>query len=78
MFDFQKDASNNMAASPMVAYTEFYNSTLDHIDLMKEYLTWQSPERPGQFSFCQYPFILSIAAKRYILTKVMHRSLRIA
>lgn len=55
---------------PLVSYTEFYNSTLDHIDLMKEYLTWQSPDRPGQFSYCQYPFILSIAAKRFILTKV--------
>lgn len=58
------------SSPPLVLYTEFYNSTLDHIDLMKEYLTWQQPERPGQFSFCQYPFILSIAAKRYILTKV--------
>ena len=66
------DASNNTVNSspPLVLYTEFYNSTLDHIDLMKEYLTWQQPERPGQFSFCQYPFILSIAAKRFILTKV--------
>lgn len=54
----------------MLPYTDFYNSTLDHIDLMKEYLTWQSPEKPGQFSYCQYPFILSIAAKRFILTKV--------
>ena len=27
------------------------------------------PDRPGQFSYCQYPFILSIVAKRNILTK---------
>ncbi|XP_046441617.1 probable E3 ubiquitin-protein ligase HECTD2 isoform X4 [Daphnia pulex] len=65
------NASNNntSGSGPLVSYTEFYNSTLDHIDLMKEYLTWQSPDRPGQFSYCQYPFILSIAAKRFILTK---------
>ena len=36
---------------------------------MAEYYTWQNPERPGQFSYCQYPFILSIVAKRHILTK---------
>ncbi|KAI9562370.1 hypothetical protein GHT06_013335 [Daphnia sinensis] len=65
------NASNNNTSStaPLISYTEFYNSTLDHIDLMKEYLTWQSPDQPGQFSYCQYPFILSIAAKRFILTK---------
>lgn len=69
----ETDASNNNTSStaPLISYTEFYNSTLDHIDLMKEYLTWQSPDQPGQFSYCQYPFILSIAAKRFILTKVI-------
>ena len=30
----------------------------------------QNPDKPGQFSYCQYPFILSIVAKRHILTKV--------
>ena len=58
------------------------------MDLMAEYFTWQNPDRPGQFSYCQvsiiklyqkcvlientllqYPFILSIVAKRHILTK---------
>ena len=33
-----------MSQTPLVSYIEFYNSTLDHIDLMKEYLTWQSPD----------------------------------
>ena len=69
----EADASNNLNNAPLVSYTEFYNSTLDHIDLMKEYLTWQSPDRPGQFSYCQYPFIMSIAAKRFVLTKVRGR-----
>ena len=32
---------------------------------------FQNPDKPGQFSYCQYPFILSIVAKRHILTKVM-------
>jgi hypothetical protein len=55
---------------PLVDYTEFYNSALDHIDLMQEYFNWQNPQKSENFSFCQYPFILSIIAKRYILTKV--------
>jgi hypothetical protein len=41
---------------------------------MQEYWRWQSPERPGQFSYCQYPFMLSIVAKRIILTKVNFHS----
>lgn len=37
---------------------------------MSEYYSWQNPTaNPGKFSFCQYPFILSLAAKRYIMQK---------
>jgi len=63
------NASNNSCTPPLVEYTEFYNTALDHMDLMKEYYIWQNPDKPGQFSYCQYPFILSIVAKRHILTK---------
>ncbi|XP_024215638.1 probable E3 ubiquitin-protein ligase HECTD2 isoform X1 [Halyomorpha halys] len=63
------NAANNASSPPLLDYTEFYNSALDHMDLMQDYLSWQSSQRPGQFSYCQYPFILSIVAKRMILTK---------
>ncbi|KAI5707004.1 hypothetical protein M8J76_014059 [Diaphorina citri] len=63
------NAANNAMYPPLVDYTEFYNSALDHIDLMQEYFNWQNPQKSENFSFCQYPFILSIIAKRYILTK---------
>ncbi|XP_073997880.1 probable E3 ubiquitin-protein ligase HECTD2 isoform X3 [Rhodnius prolixus] len=63
------NAANNAANPPLLDYTEFYNSALDHMDLMQDYFSWQTPQRPGQFSYCQYPFILSIVAKRIILTK---------
>ncbi|KAK3096247.1 hypothetical protein FSP39_024931 [Pinctada imbricata] len=66
---FLTDAANNMAAPNIVHYSEFYNSTLDHLDLMAEYYTWQNPSSCAGFSFCQYPFILSISAKRSILQK---------
>ncbi|ESO93074.1 hypothetical protein LOTGIDRAFT_119782, partial [Lottia gigantea] len=53
----------------IVPHTAFYNSTLDHLDLMAEYYAWQNPSSHAGFSFCQYPFILSIAAKRTILQR---------
>ncbi|XP_069974942.1 probable E3 ubiquitin-protein ligase HECTD2 [Penaeus vannamei] len=62
-------ASNTSSQPPLLHYTEFYNHALDHLDLMTEYRTWQLPEKPDSFSYCQYPFILSIVAKRHILTK---------
>ncbi len=58
------NASNNLRSPPILEYTEFYNISLDHMDLMQEYYTWQNPERANQFSYCQYPFILSIVAKQ--------------
>ncbi|KAL9983333.1 hypothetical protein ACROYT_G005487 [Oculina patagonica] len=64
------NASNWLLTPPLVNHTYFYNHSLDHIDLMSEYYSWQNPAaNPGKFSFCQYPFILSLAAKRYIMQK---------
>lgn len=37
------DAANNLAVPALVAHTDFYNSTLDHLDLMAEYYAWQNP-----------------------------------
>ncbi|XP_036023401.1 probable E3 ubiquitin-protein ligase HECTD2 isoform X3 [Onychomys torridus] len=36
------NTANNLIQPPLIPYTDFYNSTLDHIDLMEEYHTWQS------------------------------------
>lgn len=30
------DTANNLVHPPLIPYTDFYNSTLDHIDLMEE------------------------------------------
>ena len=38
------DAANNLALPPLVPYTDFYNTALDHTDLMTEYYAWQSPQ----------------------------------
>ena len=37
------DKANGQEHPPLVAHFEFYNSTLDHIDLMAEFYAWQSP-----------------------------------
>lgn len=63
------NAANSLCQPPMVSYMEFYNMSLDNLDLMQEYLAWQDPNSSGGFSFCQYPFILSITAKRTILQR---------
>ncbi|XP_059470269.1 probable E3 ubiquitin-protein ligase HECTD2 [Neocloeon triangulifer] len=61
------NAANESCSPPLIHFSELYNMALDHVDLLKEYCLWQST--PNKFSYCQFPFLLSIAAKRYILTK---------
>ncbi|XP_061491457.1 probable E3 ubiquitin-protein ligase HECTD2 isoform X2 [Rhineura floridana] len=63
------NASNSLTNPPIIPYTDFYNSTLDHIDLMEEYHNWQCYGNSHRFSFCQYPFIISIAAKKVIIQR---------
>ncbi|KAG3264497.1 HECT domain E3 ubiquitin protein ligase 2 [Ictidomys tridecemlineatus] len=63
------NTANNLVDPPLIPYTDFYNSTLDHIDLMEEYHTWQSFGNSHRFSFCQYPFVISIAAKKIIIQR---------
>lgn len=64
------NASNWLFIPSLVNHTFFYNHSLDHIDLLSEYYSWQNPAaNSNKFSFCQYPFILSLAAKRFIMQK---------
>ncbi|XP_038046423.1 probable E3 ubiquitin-protein ligase HECTD2 [Patiria miniata] len=63
------NAANSLTVPNKIVYTCFYNNTLDHVDLMKEYYAWQNPNNYQTFTFCQYPFILSLQAKRTIMQK---------
>uniref|UniRef100_A0A8D0G4C5 HECT-type E3 ubiquitin transferase n=1 Tax=Sphenodon punctatus TaxID=8508 RepID=A0A8D0G4C5_SPHPU len=63
------NAANSLASPSIIPYTDFCNSTLDHIDLMEEYHNWQCYGNSHRFSFCQYPFIISIAAKKVIIQR---------
>ncbi|KAJ1819717.1 putative E3 ubiquitin-protein ligase [Coemansia sp. RSA 2675] len=45
---------------------EFYIETIDNMDLIADYDAWQA-RIPGAFSFCQYPFLLTLRAKVQIM-----------
>ncbi|ODA81657.1 hypothetical protein RJ55_00159 [Drechmeria coniospora] len=45
--------------------SDFYNLMLDNADLVGDFEAWES--KRAKFSFCQYPFLLSIWAKTKIL-----------
>ncbi|KAF2458675.1 hypothetical protein BDY21DRAFT_341019 [Lineolata rhizophorae] len=45
--------------------SDFYNTLLDYSDLIADFEAWES--RRAKFTFCQYPFLLSIGAKIRIL-----------
>lgn len=45
--------------------SDFYISMIDYGDLIADFEAWES--KRGKFSFCQYPFLLSMWAKTQIL-----------
>ncbi|CAO3587479.1 unnamed protein product [Absidia cylindrospora] len=51
--------------SNKIALSNFYNTMVDCIHLMKDFESWQS--RSGKFSFCQYPFLIGMGAKMQIM-----------
>ncbi|KAI1301906.1 putative E3 ubiquitin-protein ligase HECTD2 [Halotydeus destructor] len=48
------NAANNRNNPNLITYTEFYNSALDHINLMSEYYKWQNPSRNNRYRETQY------------------------
>ncbi|KAI1439009.1 HECT-domain-containing protein [Xylaria sp. CBS 124048] len=50
---------------PLFATSDFYNTLVDTLDFQSDFELWES--RRGKFTFCQYPFFLSIWAKIQIL-----------
>ncbi|XP_060794939.1 probable E3 ubiquitin-protein ligase HECTD2 isoform X2 [Neoarius graeffei] len=63
------NAANSISPSPIIPFSEFYNLTLDHIDFMEDYQTWQAHGNSNRFTFCQYPFILSTVVKKAIIQR---------
>ncbi|KAK9965424.1 hypothetical protein ABG768_004517 [Culter alburnus] len=63
------NAANSISCPPIVPFTDFYNLTLDHIDFMEDYHTWQAHGNSSRFTFCQFPFILSTVVKKAIIQR---------
>lgn len=53
------------ARGQVVPTSDFYNSLLDDSDLLADFDAWE--QKKSKFSFCQFPFLLSIWAKIQIL-----------
>lgn len=61
-------SASTTSSSLFISYQEFYIKQLNALDLYKDYLKWQKLGNTDfGFSFCQYPFVLSIEAKRKML-----------
>ncbi|KAM4607024.1 putative E3 ubiquitin-protein ligase HECTD2 [Polymixia lowei] len=63
------NAANSVSSPPIMPFTDFYNITLEHIDFMEQYRTWQNHGNSNRFSFCQFPFILSTVVKKAIIQR---------
>ncbi|KAI0533219.1 hypothetical protein GGR58DRAFT_487663, partial [Xylaria digitata] len=61
----RRHPSDGRAYGPLFTTSDFYNTLVDTIDFKSDFELWES--RRGKFTFCQYPFFLSIWAKIQIL-----------
>ena len=59
----------------MIPISHFYNSMVDHADVIADFEAWESTKT--KFTFCQYPFFLSIWAKIHILEHDAKRQMEI-
>ncbi|OBT69674.1 hypothetical protein VE03_00771 [Pseudogymnoascus sp. 23342-1-I1] len=55
--------------------SHFYNTLLDYSDLIADFESWEA--KRGKFTFCQYPFFLSIWAKIQIMEHDARRQMEI-
>ncbi|KAI1324123.1 HECT-domain-containing protein [Xylariaceae sp. FL0255] len=61
----QEDNFEVRRHATLFSTSDFYNTLVDMLDLQLDYELWES--KRGRFTFCQYPFFLSIWAKIQIL-----------
>ncbi|KAK3829114.1 MAG: hypothetical protein J3Q66DRAFT_324376 [Benniella sp.] len=58
-----------------VPIDEFYNMVVDMIDLQSDFGSWET--RSAMFTFCQYPFLLSMGSKMTIMASDAKRRMDI-
>lgn len=66
---------NAHAHGQIVPISSFYNTMLDYADLVADFEAWESAK--SKFSFCQYPFFLSIWAKIHVLEHDARRQMEV-
>lgn len=66
---------NAQAHGQIVPISSFYNTMLDYADLVADFEAWESTK--SKFSFCQYPFFLSIWAKIHVLEHDARRQMEV-
>lgn len=59
----------------MIPISSFYNTLLDYSDLVADFEAWET--RSSKFSFCQYPFFLSIWAKIHVMEHDARRQMEV-
>ncbi|KAK5371282.1 putative E3 ubiquitin-protein ligase [Exophiala xenobiotica] len=59
----------------IIPISSFYNTMLDYADLVNDFETWETTK--SKFTFCQYPFFLSIYAKIHILEHDARRQMEV-
>ncbi|EHY53349.1 putative E3 ubiquitin-protein ligase [Exophiala dermatitidis] len=59
----------------IIPISSFYNTMLDYADLVADFETWETTK--SKFTFCQYPFFLSIYAKIHILEHDARRQMEV-
>jgi E3 ubiquitin-protein ligase HECTD2 len=65
----------NLSHGQIIATSDFYNTLLDYSDLIADFEAWEA--KRGKFSFCQYPFFLSIWAKIQIMEHDARRQMEV-
>lgn len=59
----------------LLSTTDFYNSMVDYYDVVFDFDTWEGS--PSKFTFCQYPFFLSLGSKIRIMEHDARRQMEI-
>lgn len=58
-------SANSIRKAPL-ASSAFYNTFTDYIDLSADYIAWKG--KSSSFSFCSYPFLITLKQKQRILS----------
>ncbi|KAG0327734.1 putative E3 ubiquitin-protein ligase [Podila horticola] len=68
-------STNSAVKSQKIPIDEYYNMIVDLIDLPVDFCAWES--RSAMFTFCQYPFLISMGAKMQIMAWDAKRQMEI-